>query len=242
MLVLRAAVVGAAAISCGFQEAETPPPTETSEAETSEFDAAYDTHVEEIGRHSDRLLEAFDAEEKLVRAGRIKGGARLTVEAAAGLLRTIREEREAFEEEGLIPLSAPMREHAGKFLAGRAASETRLRKVAERHLRRAIRDDPEAAREIQNRIEIFTMPRAVAVLNVSVGSRSDEEIPLWSDGTAGPDRDLRWACRRGVLSLSGQEPGTTAGYRLDRMRLSLDGRSMSGLDEKGKVKSATRVR
>ncbi|MFH5803662.1 hypothetical protein [Alienimonas sp. DA493] len=228
---VRVAAVGAVAVFCGFQ-----PP------EPDEFDEAYDAHVEAMDGHRERLLAAFEAEEKLVRAGRIDGGVKLSVEESAGLLRTMQEEKKAFEEEGLIPLSIQMREHAGEFLTRGAESEKRLRRAAERCLRRALRDDPEAAAEIQSRITLYLTPRVVAVLNVSVGSRSDEDVALWSDGTAGEDRDLRWTCRRGVLSLSGQEPGTATGYRLDRMRLSLDGRSMNGVDEKGKIKTATRVK
>ncbi|NNJ24272.1 hypothetical protein [Alienimonas chondri] len=237
MTVLRVAVgiaaVGAVAVSCGFQQVE---------VEGDEFDDAYDAHVEAMDKHAERLLAAFDAEEKLVRAGKLNGGIKLSVEETASLLRTMQEERKAFEEDGLIPLSLPMRDHAGEFLVRGAESGKRLRKAAERSLRRAIRDDPEAAREIQTRITLYMTPRVVAVLNVSVGSRSDEDVELWSDGTAGEERDLRWTCRRGVLSLSGQEPGTSTGYRLDRMRLSVDGRSMNGLDEKGKIKTATRVK
>ncbi|QDT14483.1 hypothetical protein [Alienimonas californiensis] len=235
MTVLRVAVgiaaVGAVAVSCGFRQVE-----------SDEFDEAYDAHVEAMDGHADRLLAAFEAEEKRVRAGQIDGGVKLSVEETANLLRTMGEEKKAFEEDGLIPLSLPMRDHAGEFLLRGAESGKRLRKAAERSLRRAIRDDPEAAREIQSRITLYMTPRVVAVLNVSVGSRSDEDVALWSDGTAGEERDLRWTCRRGVLSLSGQEPGTSTGYRLDRMQLSVDGRSMNGLDEKGKIKTATRIK
>ncbi|HTU22083.1 MAG TPA: family 16 glycoside hydrolase [Gemmataceae bacterium] len=170
------------------------------------------------------LLKAFDI--ALAQLAKRKG----STEARLTMIQIVKEEKERFENRGLIPWSEPMRQFVERYFVVLAAAQGKLSRLYESlidaQLRKKNASKIEDLRaELKTRLDIRVLARWRYFLN----GRGRGLVALCSNGRIGnSEGKATWSYANGVLILRWPDPRAPKGAWVDSLHVSVDGTTMSG--------------
>ncbi|HEY7329150.1 MAG TPA: family 16 glycoside hydrolase [Gemmataceae bacterium] len=175
-----------------------------------------------------KLLADFDL--ALNRLAKMKG----STEQRLKLIEAVKEERKRFEDNGLIPWSAPMRPYVDVYLKSLGAEQGKLSRHYESLIDAQLRakNDSKAAElreERKNRLDI----RVLAKWRFFFNGKEGDHQTLYSDGTFsnGKPNNLgssTWRYDKGVLTVISPSRNAPGGSWINILKLSEDGTEFDG--------------
>jgi hypothetical protein len=176
-----------------------------------------------------QLLAAFDRQLEASAKAHLK------------LIEIVKAEKAAFEKHGRIPWSVAMLFATRNYLIAVTINRNKLSQsfdiVIDAHLKR--KEDGKA-KEYSSEKEQALKPKVVAVWNYSPTRGKFSTWEFLSDGTinGGP---ATWMLENNMVVMKGSEPRLKGGQWIDRCKLTLDGKTMAGINQLGRLKSGKLV-
>jgi hypothetical protein len=206
-----------------------------ADGRSTDIERAVEEYDEQAGEARDSLLENFDTA-----LGRLSSRTQgLDVDERLKLIEVVSEEKERFETQGLIPWSLPMRSYLAAHQRRISVAETRLRRVYQLAIKRALRaDDQDQVSQLQADLNAVLQPQVVAVWQHRFG-RGPRRTLLYSNGRINAaDSADTWSFRDGILTLVWVAPPWCLAGRVPRLGGWLDvlREESAGAPDRGKLR------
>jgi hypothetical protein len=171
-----------------------------------------------------KLLAAFDAE--LDKLAKQTGSAEKRLKD----IEALKEEKQRFENRGLIPWSQSMRRHVDPYLTALKAAQAKLHRAYDPLIGAQLRakNDSKAA-ELRADLKYRLDVKVMAKWNHFANGRLHHTVVLYSNmAFDNIDGKTTWSYGKGVLVFAAPAPNGPGGFWIDTLNVSLDGTTYEG--------------